>query len=167
MKLSFSLAFMLVLVAGNSLAQKQLVLIKKGTTIAQYAEGQYIRLKLKNGKRTEGHILELDPFSMITSSDTIQFSDIRKVDIRKQRKFNVSSGIGGLLFLGGILYISLDRLNSSIGKGPPELDSSVLNTSVIMTTVGAALIFIKPRYIRVNYKVNLRTVDYNSNFYKK
>lgn len=159
------LIFCLALLAFTADGQKQLILIKKGNVIAQYAEGQYIRLKLRNGKRTEGHILELYPFSMITSSDTIQFQDIRKIDIRKQRKFNVSSGIGGLLFLGGILYIGIDRLNAGYST-PQNLDPSVWHTSAIMTTVGAALIFIKPRYIRVNYKVHIRTVDYGSTFYK-
>lgn len=152
--------------ASEANAQKHFVLIKNGKTIAQYAEGQYIRLKLKNGKRCEGHILELSPFSMITSSDTIQFQNIRKVDIRKQRRFNVTQGVGGFLFLGGILYLGLDRLNSTIGTTPKDIDPATLNTCIAMSTVGAAMIFIKPRYIRVNYKVHLRTVDYGSTFYK-
>jgi len=165
MKSSFALFFALSLIIDLK-GQKHLVLIKNGTTIAQYAEGQYIRLKLKNGKRTEGHILELNPFSMITSSDTIEFQNIRKIDIRKQRKYSVTSGVGGLLFLGGIGYIGLDRLNSTIGKTSSNLDCTVLNTSIILTSLGAALIFIKPGYIRVNYKVHIRTVDYSSNFLK-
>ncbi len=147
-------------------AQRHLVLLKRGNTIAQYAEGQYIRLKLKNGKRSEGHILELSPFSMITSSDTIQFQDIRKIDIRKQRKFNVMTGVGGLFFVGGILYVGLDRLNSTIGTTPKDLDPTTLAVCAGLTTVGAAIIFIKPRYIRVNYKVSIRTVDYGSTLYK-
>jgi hypothetical protein len=159
------LFFCLVVLTFEAKAQKQFILIKNGITIAQYAEGQYIRLKLKNGKSSEGHILELYPFSMITSSDTIEFQDIRKIDIRKQRKFNMTSGIGGLLFLGGIGYLGLDRLNAGYST-PKDLDCTVLNTSLILTSAGAALIFIKPRYIRVNYKVHIRTVDYGSTFYK-
>lgn len=164
MKSSWLLFFCLMMMARVASSQKHLVLMKNGVTIAQYSEGEYIRIKLKNGKRSEGHILELKPFSMITSGDTIQFQDIHKIDIRKHRKFNVSSGIGGLLFLGGILYISIDRLNAGYST-PKDLDPSVWHTSAIMTGVGAALIFIKPRYIRVNYKVTIRTVDYNSNLY--
>lgn len=166
MKLSAGCLFVLLLIANCLPAQKHLAVLKKNKIIAQYAEGQYIRLKLRNGKRSEGHILELYPFSMITSDDTIEFKNIKKIDIRKQRKFSATSGIGGLLFLGGIGYLGLDRLNSAIGKGPPDLDSSVLNTSIILTSLGAALIFIKPRYIHVNYKVHLRTVNYDSNLYR-
>jgi len=155
-----------LLCAMEASAQKHFVLIKNGRAIAQYAEGQYIRMKLKNGKRSEGHILELSPFSMITSSDTIQFQDIRKVDIRKHRKFNVTQGVGGFLFLGGMLYLGLDRLNSTIGTTPKDVDPATLNTCIAMSTVGAAMIFIKPRYIRVNYKVHPRTIDYTSTLYK-
>ncbi len=166
MKLSAVCLFVLMFVANVLAAQKHLVFLKRGHIIARFAEGQYIRLKLKNGKRSEGHILELNTFSMITSDDTIEFKNIRKIDIRKQRNFKPANGIGGLLFLGGIGYLGLDRLNSAIGKGPPNLDCTVLNTSLILTSVGAAMIFIKPRYIRVNYKVNVRVANYDSNLYK-
>ena len=166
MKLPAVCLLVLILVANCLPAQKHLAVLKRNKIIAQYSEGQYIRLKLKNGKRSEGHILELQPFSMITSDDTIEFKNIKKIDIRKQRKFNATSGIGGLLFLGGLGYLGLDRLNSAIGKGPPDLDGTVLNTSVILTSVGAAMIFIKPGYIRINYKVHLRTINYDSNLYR-
>lgn len=166
MKLSSVCFFALMLAASCLHAQKHLVFLKRGHVLARYAEGEYIRLKLKNGKRSEGHILELNSFSMITSDDTIEFKNIKKIDIRKQRKFRPANGIGGLLFLGGIGYLGLDRLNSAIGKGPPNLDCTVLNTSIILTSVGAAMIFIKPRYIRLNYKVNVRVANYDSDLYK-
>lgn len=67
----------LLCAAGISFSQKQLVLLHRGDIVARFGEGQYIRLILKkNHRHTEGHIVELYDFSMITSSDTIQFKDI-------------------------------------------------------------------------------------------
>ncbi len=163
----FIFGFFLISITGFS--QKQLIVIKHGTVVARFAEGQYLRCVLKKKHRhTEGHILELNDFSMIASSDTIQFRDIERIDMRKQRgPVRWNSGVGGLLFVSGILYIGLDRLNSGIGVNTSPLDASVLNTSLIMTSVGAALIFIRPKYQRVNSNgFTLHTIDYNSPFYK-
>lgn len=165
----FGLVLISVFLFGyGAMAQKQLVLLDRGHVVGRYAEGQYFRCVLKKKHRkTEGHIIELNDFSMITSSDTIQFRDILKVDIHKHRPFRWNTGVGGLLFLGGILYFSVDRANAAIGVNSSDLPESVWLPSSIMTVAGAALIFIRPRYTRVNTGVFLHTVDYNSPYYYK
>jgi hypothetical protein len=160
------LIFGLLAFSEITFSQKQLVLIKRGNVIARFAEGQYFRCVLKKSHRkTEGHIIELSDFSMITSSDTIKFQDILKIDIHKHRAFRWNSGVGGLLFIGGLGYLGLDRLNSSIGIGSSSLDNSVLYTSLIASGVGAAVIFIRPRYQHVHMDYFLHTIDYTSPFY--
>ncbi len=148
------------------LSQKQLVMLESGNVVGRYSEGQYFRCVLKkNHRHTEGHIIELHDFSMITSSDTIKFQDILKVDIHKHRPFRWNSGVGGLLFISGILYFGIDRANAAIGVNSSDLPQYVWVTSSILTGVGAAMIFIRPRYTRVNTGVFLHTVDYTSPYY--
>lgn len=167
LKTFFLLFICLTCFSNSAFSQKQLVLIKQGNVVARFAEGQYFKCVLKkNHRHTEGHIVELNDFSMITSSDTIKFQDILKIDIHKHRPFRWNSGVGGLLFIGGLGYLGLDRLNSSIGIGSSSLDNSVLYTSLIASSVGAALIFVRPRYQHVNMGYFLHTVDYTSPFYE-
>ena len=154
-------------VSTEGFSQKQLVLLKRGNVIARFAEGQYFRCVLKKNHRyTEGHIVELNDFSMITSSDTIKFQDILKIDIHKHRPFRWNSGVGGFLFLGGLIYIGIDQLNAAIGVHSSSLTSDQLYPPLIITGVGAALIFIRPRYQHVNNGYFLHTIDYTSPFYQ-
>ncbi len=162
--------WILVIVLGLfyqiSYCQKQLVLLDRGNVVGRYAEGQYFRCVLKkNHRHVEGHIVELNEFSMITSTDTIKFHDILKVDIHKHRPFRWSSGVGGLLFLGGIFYFAIDRANAAIGVNSNDIPQYVWLPSALLTSAGAALIFIRPRYTRVNTGVFLHTVDYKSPYY--
>jgi len=157
----------LLLFSLVAFSQKQVVLLDRGTVVGRYAEGQYFRCVLKkNHRHVEGHIVELNDFAMITTNDTIKFHDILKVDIHKHRPFQWSSGVGGLLFLGGILYFTVDRANAAIGVNSNDIPQSVWLPSALLTAAGAALIFIRPRYIRVNTGVFLHTVDYTSPYYQ-
>src|SRR5689334_14317769 len=98
-------------------SQKQLIIMKNGKVRAAFKEGEYIRFVLKKDHRhTEGHIVELYDFYMITSNDTVKYKDIYKINIKKHRgAAATSNGIGGLLFLGGIVYLAVDQLNVALG----------------------------------------------------
>jgi hypothetical protein len=159
-----------LLVAGISFSQKQLVLVHRGDIVARFGEGQYIRLVLKKNHRyTEGHIIELYDFSMITSSDTIEFKDILKIDVHKQRGAGYTKIAGGALVVFGLGYLGLDRLNYSVNNiGTQEVDPSVVRTSAIATGAGLVLLMIKPpRYQHVGNGYFLHTIDYNSPFYHR
>ena len=65
------LPFLLLLLSFSVQAQKQLVLLKRGKPVGNFQEGVYIYLQLKDGTRSEGHIVELLEFTIITSNDTI------------------------------------------------------------------------------------------------
>lgn len=157
------------LISFTTFAQKELLILKRGHVVASFKEGDYLRVVLKkNHRHTEGHIVELYDYHMITSSDTIQFKDILKINIKKHRGSpQINRGIGGLLFLGGILYIGLDRLNNAVGVTNNSLDNSVLYPALIATSAGAAMIFIRSKYVRLDGITYLKTVDYQSPFYQK
>jgi len=60
--------------------------LKNGHLRASFKEGELSSFCIKEGSSPcEGHIVELNSFSMITSNDTVQFKDIMKIDIRKHR----------------------------------------------------------------------------------
>ena len=149
---------------GESSAQKQVIFLSKGNVVARYAEGGYFKCVLKNHQHKEGVIVELNEFSMITSQDTIEFRSIAKMDIKEDRKTNVRSGIGGLLFIGGLGYIAVDQINGAFGYSPQGWDKSD-QTALIIAGLGAAMLFIKPRYKKLRPGTVIRSVDYRSPYY--
>ena len=132
-----------------------------------FKEGEYMHMVLKKKHRhVEGHIIELYDFYMITSNDTIQLKDILKVDIRKHRGApRWKNGPGGLLFLGGILYLAIDQANVAIGVNSSSSPEEIY-VPLAVAGVGAAMIFIRPKYKRLNGIQYLQTVDYKCPFYQ-
>ncbi len=153
-----------LLVHLDSEAQKQLVFMRRGQVVARYTEGDEIKCVLKNKRRTAGFIVELEDFRMITSNDTINFLSINKIDTRKHNPIDARKGIGGLLFLGGILYLSVDQINAALGYARPGFDQSDWN-AVIATGVGAAMLFIRPKYKKLKPGTIIRAIDHRSPFY--
>jgi len=149
---------------GESSAQKQVIFLSKGNVVARYAEGGYFKCVLKNHQHKEGVIVELNEFSMITSQDTIEFRSIAKMDIKENRKINITKGIGGLLFIGGLGFIAVDQINGAFGYSPQGWDNSD-QTALIIAGLGAAKLFIKPRYKKLRPGTVIRSVDYRSPYY--
>ena len=156
----------LLLLGLSVQAQNQLVLLKRGKPVGNFPEGSYIYLQLKDGSRSEGHIVELLEFTIITSADTVPFIKIKKIGIPKDQRSGIASLFGGLLLAGGVVYFGIDMINSALGYNPPGIDAQVATTSAVMIGVGSVLSFIRPKYRRVNMGTFLRTVDYKSKFYK-
>jgi len=142
--------------------------MKNGHVRASFQEGEYLRFVLKKGHRhAEGHIVELNDFSMITSNDTVNLRDIHKINIKKHRgPARTSNGIGGFLFLGGIVYLAVDQLNVATGVNAQNETPAEWLVPLAAIGVGAAMIFIRPRYARLNGIQYLKTVDYTSPFYQ-
>jgi hypothetical protein len=154
----------LLLISDMSHAQKQLVFMRRGEIIARYTEGEEFKCVLKNKKRTNGFIVELEDFRMVTSRDTINYLSIKKIDTRGHNPISLKKGIGGLLFVGGILYLSVDQINGALGYGKPGWDQSDWN-AVIATGVGAAILFIRPKYQKLKPGTIIRAIDHRSPFY--
>src|SRR5258708_12702842 len=144
-------------------SQKQLIILKNGHVQARFTEGQYLRCVLKkNHRHTEGHIIELYDFHMITSSDTIQFKDILKVNIKKNRgPARWNSGVGGLLFVGGLIYLGVDQLNVAIGINAASTPAEFY-VPLMISGAGAAMAFITPKHKLLNVTHNLQTKNYRS-----
>ncbi|HLZ17523.1 MAG TPA: hypothetical protein VKQ08_10810 [Cyclobacteriaceae bacterium] len=159
----------LFFLATQGYSQKQLVILKNGHVRASFKEGEYLRFVLKKGHRhAEGHIVELNDFSMITSNDTVKFKDVLKINIKRHRgPARTGNGVGGFLFLGGIVYLAVDQLNVASGINAQNNTPVQWFAPVAAIGVGAAMIFIRPKYMRVNGIQYLQTVDYTSPFYQR
>lgn len=159
------ITLLLVVIPASLLAQKQMVMIRHDEVVARFKEGDYVKVKLKNGQKKEGAIVELNEFDMVTTSDTILFTKIWTIrNIETKRSF--SSGIGGLLFVGGVMYFTIDRLNSAFGYNPAPIDPTVVKTSAILAGSGLTLILLNPRAAKAKPGTSIRTIDYTSVFYK-
>ncbi|MEJ0056454.1 MAG: hypothetical protein WDN75_12865 [Bacteroidota bacterium] len=155
--------FFLTAINFYAFAQKQLVFIQRGKVVARYTEGDNYKFKLKNGKKANGFIVSLEDFSILTSNDdTIKFQSIAK--IRGLRRIGALTKIGRLLFLGGFGYVAIDQLNSALGYGKKGFDDADRN-GLIVGGVGAAMLFIKPRYQRIKPGTLIRSIDYKSPYY--
>ncbi len=164
MKLSLIVLFVFLFSASLH-AQKQLILIKRESVVLRFTEGEYLRCKLKDKQKKEGKILRLSDTHIITSNDTLSITSIESLNVKGRRKVNVTRGIGGLLFIGGIGYFAIDQVNRLIVKGAEDFDKKVALTSLTMAATGAAILFIHSPYKKV-YGHTLKTIDYTSRFYK-
>lgn len=145
-------------------SQKQLIFLKGERVVARYQVGDYFKCKLKNGTYSEGRIIELREFSIITTTDSIGFMQMEKVRL-KHRPGRATSGLGGFMLVGGPLYFLIDQFNVLFVDGHNGVDAQVAKVSLTMAAIGAALVFIKPNYYKV-WKFKVRTIDYTSPFYK-
>lgn len=133
--------------------------------MARFTEGEYLRCKLKNKEKREGRIIDLTETHIITSNDTLSIISIESLHVKGKQKVNVTRGIGGLLFIGGLGYFAIDQINSLIVKGAGDFDEKGAIISLSIAATGAAILFIKRPYKKV-YGHTLKTIDYTSRFYK-
>lgn len=147
-------------------AQKQFILLKRQSVVARFSEGEYIRLKLKNGSFREGRIMQLQDGLIITSNDTIPFISIGKINVKGHRKKDTQSSLGKLLLIAGVGYFAIDRVNTwFFVEGQSGLDEGVSITSAALAGTGALLLFAKSPYMKVR-GLSMRTIDYTSRFYE-
>lgn len=164
--MKFILTFLFAALSVISLqAQKQLILLKRESVVVRFTEGEYLRCKLKSKEKREGKILELTDTEIITSNDTLSISSIESLYVKGKRRISVTSGIGGLLFIGGLGYFAIDQLNRLIVDGTDDFDEKGAIISLSIAATGAAILFIKSPYKKV-YGHTLKTIDYTSRFYR-
>jgi len=163
MKLSLVIFFAWITFT-TSMAQKQLVLVKRENVVVRYTEGEYMRCKLKNKEKKEGKILELTDTHIITSNDTLSITSLESLNMKGKRKTNATRGIGGLLFIGGLGYFAIDQVNRLIVDGADDFDEKGAVVSLSIAATGAAILFIKRPYKKV-YGHTLKTIDYTSRLY--
>ena len=142
MKLGLVIFFVVTMIT-SSFSQKQLVLVKRESVVLRFTEGEYLRCKLKNKQKKEGKILELTDTQVITTNDTLSITSIESLSMKGKRKTDVTRGVGGLLFIGGLGYFAIDQVNSLIVDGADDFDEKGAVISLSVAAVGAGILFIK------------------------
>lgn len=156
----------MLILAAESQAQKQFILMKRQTVVARFSEGEYIRLKLKNRSYREGRIMQLQDGLIITSNDTIPFISIDKINTKGRRVKDTQASIGKLLMVAGIGYFAIDQVNTLFFiEGQSGIDEGVAITSAALAGTGVVLLLTRSRYLKVR-GLSMRTIDYTSRFYK-
>ena len=145
-------------------AQDQMVFLRHDQVIARFSTGDYVQVKLKNKTKIEGRIIEFTEFSMITSFDTVSVTKILHIKSKHQKR-SFNRGIGGLLFIGGIVYMSVELLNATFGYNG-GVDPNVAKTSALLSSAGLVWILLHPRYTKVKPGTTIRVIDYKSRFYR-
>ena len=161
----FVLLLFLTIFPVDSVAQKQLIVLRNGTTVvARYSEGSKFKCVLKNRERKVGVIMELRDFSMITTHDTIEFQSIAKIDRRGYYRVNIMRDVAYILICGGLIYFTADQINNSLGYDKHDFDQGDRN-ALIAAGIGAAMLYIKSPYRHVGKRMVMRTVDKASPYY--
>ena len=171
LKSRFFLAFTTLAILGlcgspDSLAQRQLVLLRGDQVLHRFRVGDKLRTKLHtDGQEHWGFLVEIDEFYFITSQDTIPIKQIKK--ILKPGNPPVKT-VGRTLMIAGVGYLVIDQINYVLvrGNSPPRVDKKVWNPAAILTGMGLPL-FLKSRdWRKVGGNARLISVDNSSRFYK-
>lgn len=156
--------FMVSVVFGS--AQNQLVLLKRGTVIARFNEGETMKFKMKDNSLQEGVVLQFTDVSVITLGDTIEFASIDKINVKGHRKPTTLNKVGTLLMIAGIGYFVIDQVNTLFFvEGQSGIDENVVKASVALTAVGAGFRYIRSPYHKLR-GISLRKVGPESRYYK-
>lgn len=110
-------------------------------------------------------IRELNEFYLLTvSADTVWYGQISK--FRVHQRVDLTRGLGGALFMGGVSFFLIDQFNTSfIVSGGPQISRSVATASLISVALGSAILFLKPRYQKTRGRV-IRQIDASSPFFR-
>jgi hypothetical protein len=139
--------------------------VKRESVVVRFTEGEYLRCKLKNKQKAEGKILELTDTQIITSNDTLAITSLESLYVKRKRKVDVTRGVGGLLFIGGLGYFAIDQINRLVVDGAQDFDEKGAIISLSVAATGAAILFLRTPYKKV-YGHTLKTIDYTSRLYK-
>jgi hypothetical protein len=139
--------------------------MKGDRLIERFRVGDNMHTKL-NGHKLEhwGFILEINEFSIITSQDTIELKQIRKVLAGGRPLIN---GIGKTLILVGTAYFVIDQFNEVVVvKNDPSMDPQVWKPSAVLVGAGLPLLLFKKNWKRVPGKFKLISVGRDSRLYQ-
>lgn len=165
MKVVFILIVVLLAIVPDTIAQKQLVVLRKQKVMLRLYPGDEIVLKLKNSKRLKrSYVNNLLEHAVVTHRDTFPFNRIDRIYFRHSSRLNV---IGGLLVFGGATLLMVDQLNNAVVQGNEAgFDRGFTTATLAGIGVGLPLWLLKKKSEKIGYKSRLMTVSKGSAFYQ-
>lgn len=154
------------LTSSMAFSQNQLVLLKRGTVIARFNEGETMKFKMRDKSVLEGVAIRFTDVSIITLGDTVDFANIEKINVKGRRRPTTLNKVGTVLMIAGIGYFAIDQINTLLFvEGQSGIDQDVVKASIALTASGAALKYIRSPYQKLR-GISLRRVDSSSRYYK-
>jgi hypothetical protein len=154
------------LTSSMACSQNQLILLKRGTVIARFNEGETMKFKMRDKSVMEGVAIRFTDFSVITLGDTVDFANIEKINVKGRRRPTTLNKVGTVLMIAGIGYFAIDQINTLLFvEGQSGIDQDVVKASIALTASGAALNYIRSPYQKLR-GISLRRVDSSSRYYK-
>lgn len=146
-------------------AQRQLILMGGDELVHRFKKGDTFRTILK-GDKTEhwGFLVEINEFSVLTSRDTIDLREIKKVLLPGKP---LAHKIGSTLVTVGVGLFVIDQVNYTIVQGNDlSIDSGIAKASITLVATGLPLLFIKKKWAKPKGGLKLISVGRDSRFYE-
>lgn len=145
MKLGFTLALLLSMLAGANAQSRDFILVKRGgnqKTQMRYYPGENITYKSKKlGYFVTDQIVSLDTDFIYLTENILSPADISELDIRDKDPRNRTLRNLTSLFLGaGVILLTVEAVNSVYQQDQLRVDSGVAVTSGILVGTGLALL---------------------------
>jgi hypothetical protein len=149
----------------QSIAQKQLLLMKGEKVLLRLYPGDEIIFKLKGSDRKwTTYVNNLSDTSVVVHQDTIPFRKIERLYF-DQTAFHNRLGMN--LMVAGVTLFLIDQLNYSVIQGnDPSLDGWVSRVSLGAIGIGLPLWLSRKKSQKVNHKYRLFMARESSVFYR-
>lgn len=164
MKRSIGLLVLVCATSFATVAQKQLILMKRENVLLRLYPGDEIVFKLKNNSRIwRTYVNNLSDTSVVTHRDTIPFHRIERLYFQQEKFHN---RLGGYLIAGAIALFAIDQINYSVIQGNEfTVDSGISKACIGGILVGVPLVLAKRKYQKIDYRYRLFTAKKGSPFY--
>ena len=155
------LIVLMMLVLTFEISAQSLALIKKNKVLIRFTKGDNILYSVRpSGKLVAGKILTITPDHFVTDSDTVQLSDIKRLDIRDSQHRNALRSSGIKLIVAGVLLGLGDFLNVTVVQDQPySYQSGVTLTSAALMLTGFSLYRLSNRKMKLRRNVVLMSID--------
>jgi hypothetical protein len=141
-----------------------LVLFHGDRVLKQFRPGDNFKFILKGDKKMHwGFLIEINEFSVITSQDTIELKDVKKVLLPGKPVIN---RVGQTLILIGVAYFTIDQFNNGIVHGNGfDTDADVWKPTAVLVGTGLPLLLFQKRWKKLGRGIKLISVGRDSRFY--
>jgi len=159
--------FILTCISSVSLAQRQVVVMRKGKVVSRYNAGDFIQYSTSTPRKFERDlIMNLTDTTIVLRNDTVAIHQIRLVEYHPTGLSVEKAGkdcivAGALLFLGDIINVTL------VQDQPYETDRGVVVASVALVTTGVVLRILGHQYMKIRLNNRIWIVNSESPLYKK
>jgi hypothetical protein len=163
---NISLLFVMLFLAVQVVAQKQLVLLKDERVLLRLNPGDEFVFKARNSKSiTRSYVNNLSDTAIVIHRDTIPFHRLDRIYFRRT---SLGNKLGAAIVVAGGALFLIDQLNFTVLQGnDPALDRGVSASSISGVIIGLPFMLMKKKYQRINRHVRVRVVKPGSAFYRE